>query len=99
MPAGRSRAAGYTGTSPLGTVQEQRAGQDGEQHDGGAERGAAVHPGGRAQAVRWDRRWRLGMQGGQGRRSVGMEQPYPIKRVTSDTLASLLETGNRADSM
>jgi hypothetical protein len=36
---------------PLGAVEEQRAGQDGEQDEAGAERGAAVHPGGRAQTV------------------------------------------------
>jgi hypothetical protein len=36
---------------PLGAVEEQRAGQDGEQNEAGTERGAAVHPGGRAQAV------------------------------------------------
>ena len=55
----------------LGTVQEQRAGQDREHHETRAERGAAVDPGGRAQAVGWGRRWRLGVQAGQGRRSVG----------------------------
>jgi hypothetical protein len=55
----------------LGTVQEQRAGQDREQDETRAERGAAVDPGGRAQAVGWGRRWRLGVQAGQGRRSVG----------------------------
>ena len=55
----------------LGTVQEQRAGQDREQDEARAERGAAVDPGGRAQAVGWGRRWRLGVQAGQGRRSVG----------------------------
>ena len=56
---------------PLGTVQEQRAGQDREQDETRPERGAAVDPGGRAQAVGWGRRWRLGVQAGQGRRSVG----------------------------
>ena len=56
---------------PLGAVQEERPGQDGEHDEAGAERGAAVHPGGRAQAVGWGRRGRLRVQAGQGRGSVG----------------------------
>jgi hypothetical protein len=78
---------------PLGAVQEERAGQDREQDETRAERGAAVDPGGRAQAVGWGRRWRLGVQAGQGRRSVGWSsvggrcliRAYPIKGVISDT--------------
>jgi hypothetical protein len=35
----------------LGAIQEQRPGQDREHDEAGAERGAAVDPGGRAQAV------------------------------------------------
>jgi hypothetical protein len=62
------------GDQPLGTVQEQRAGQDRKQDEARAERGAAVDPGGRAQAVGWGRRWRPGVHAGRGRRSVGMEQ-------------------------
>ena len=57
---------------PLGAVQEQRTGQDREHDEAGAECGAAVDPGGRAQAVGWGRRWRrLGRKTGQGRSSVG----------------------------
>ncbi|HEV2922313.1 MAG TPA: hypothetical protein VG673_24210, partial [Actinomycetota bacterium] len=52
------------------SVQEERDVQDREQHEAGAERRAAVDPGGRAQAVGRGRRWWLGVQLGQGRRSV-----------------------------
>ena len=58
------------GDQPLGAVQEQGASQDREQDKAGAERRAAVHPGGRAQAVGWGRRWRR-VQAGQSRGSVG----------------------------
>ena len=43
---------------PLGAIQEQRTGQDREHDEAGAECGAAVDSGGRAQAVGWGRRWR-----------------------------------------
>jgi hypothetical protein len=46
----------------LGAVQEQRAGQDREHDEADTERHAAVHPGGRAQAVGRGRRWRLGFK-------------------------------------
>jgi hypothetical protein len=86
----------------LGTVQEQRAGQDGEQHDGGAERGAAVHPGGRAQTVGWAAGGGWGckldrVDAPWGWSSVGRRcliQPYPIKRVISDNIAFRLAAGN-----
>jgi hypothetical protein len=56
---------------PLRPVEEERAGQDRKQHQASAECRAAVHPGGRAQAVGRGRRWRLRVQLGQGGRSVG----------------------------
>jgi hypothetical protein len=50
---------------------EQRPGQGREQDEASTEGGATVHPGGRAQAVGSGRRWRLRVQVGHGRRSVG----------------------------
>jgi len=70
-PGGQVAGGRVHRDQPLGAVQEERAGQDGEQHEAGAERRAAIHPGGRAQAAGWGRRWRLRVRVGQGRRSVG----------------------------
>jgi hypothetical protein len=50
VPAGRSRAAAYTGTSCWARSRNS-AGQDREHDQAAAERRAAVDPGGRAQAV------------------------------------------------
>jgi hypothetical protein len=74
-PQGRARRQVAGGRvhrdQPLRAVEEQRPGQDGEQDEASAERGAAVSPCGRAQAVGRGRRWRLGVQVGQRGRSVG----------------------------
>jgi hypothetical protein len=71
IPSGQVTGGRVHRHQPVGVVQEQRAGQDGEHDQAGAERRAAVDPGGRAQAVGWGRRGRHGSQIGQGRRSVG----------------------------
>jgi len=68
---GQVAGGGVDGDQPLRAVQEDGTGEDRGQHQAGAEGGAGVHPGDRAQAVggcRWGRR---GVLVSQGRRSRG----------------------------